>query len=456
VLGVLLLRRRGLSASGGVDPYLVCVPVLLAAAAALVALRVVPWPLRQAGRLAARTRSAVAFLGLARAGRGAPAIVGPLAVLVVAIATGVFCSVVTSTLDDARDRASVLQIPADAELTGFRFAPGTADRLAALPGVTAVAPLVDYPGTSIQLGGGAEFARLFIVDPETFQRVTQLSGVDAALPAVLTGARAGGPAPAVVSASLAGDFRGEGSAFTRLGRYEFTTAAVADTFPGLGTGVDRFVVLPWPALPESSSAAQLAPNRFLIAGDTFDVDAVRQLGDSAQVIEVSSASDAPDLPTEVTTRAELRDRLERTGANQVLRYTFAAGTAGAGVLALLAIGFTVLAEARTRGQALSRLRTMGLSGRQSRRLLIFELVPLVCAAVLSGAIVGVLLPRLLAPTLGLDTFTAGSPATIHLDPLLLAGLLAVIVAALGVAVVFENIVNRRMRLGEVLRLGEEG
>ena len=68
VLGVLLVRRRGLAASDGVDPYLVVVPVLLAVAVALVVLRLLPWPLRLAGRLAARARGAVPFLGLAGAG----------------------------------------------------------------------------------------------------------------------------------------------------------------------------------------------------------------------------------------------------------------------------------------------------------------------------------------------------------------------------------------------------
>ena len=97
-LGVFLLRRRGLAPDGGVDPYLVSVPVLLAIGTALIALRVLPWPLRLVGRIAARARGAVLFLGLARAGRGAPVTIGPLAVLVIAITTGVFSGVVASTI----------------------------------------------------------------------------------------------------------------------------------------------------------------------------------------------------------------------------------------------------------------------------------------------------------------------------------------------------------------------
>jgi putative ABC transport system permease protein len=350
---------------------------------------------------------------------------------------------------------AALQIPADAELTGFRFAPETADRLAAVPGVTAVTPVLDYPGASIRAGGRTEDVRFVVVDPDTFRRVAERSGIDAAIPPALASARGGGPAPAVVSAEVAADFRNGAAAVTRVGRFDFSVAAVADSFPGLGVDPGRFIVLPWQALPRSPSGPPM-PNRFLVAGHGFTVDALREVGDDGQRAYAGNTTGVLSQPTEVTTRAGFREGLESTGANQVLTFAFIVGSAGSAVLALLAIGFTVLAEARSRGRALSRLRTMGLSGRQSRGLLVYELVPLVGVAILAGALVGVLLPKVLGPTLGLDAFTSGEPARIRLDPLLVAGLLALVVVALGAAVAFENIINRRMRLGAVLRLGEEG
>jgi putative ABC transport system permease protein len=42
-----------------------------------------------------------------------------------------------------------------------------------------------------------------------------------------------------------------------------------------------------------------------------------------------------------------------------------------------------------------------------------------------------------------------------LDPLLVAGLLGLVAVAVATATGFESLVNRRMRLGEVLRLGDE-
>jgi putative ABC transport system permease protein len=147
--------------------------------------------------------------------------------------------------------------------------------------------------------------------------------------------------------------------------------------------------------------------------------------------------------------------LERTGANEVLTLAFTVGAAGGTALAVLAVAFAVVADAAGRGRTLSRLRTLGLSAAGGRRLLVYELVPLVVVAASTGAAVGVALPRLLGPTLGLAAFAPGVPIRDHLDPLVVGGVLVLVVLGLLAGLVVENLVNRRMRLGEVLRLGEE-
>jgi putative ABC transport system permease protein len=161
------------------------------------------------------------------------------------------------------------------------------------------------------------------------------------------------------------------------------------------------------------------------------------------------------VPAAVQTWQAHRHDLDRTGANEVLTLAFTVGTIGGTILAVLAVGFAVIADARTRGRVLSRLRTMGLSGGQGRRLLIYELVPLVAVAAVAGGAVGVALPRLLGSTLGLSAFTAGVAAEIRLDPLVVGGVLALVVVGLVAGLMVEYLVNRRMRLGEVLRVGEE-
>jgi putative ABC transport system permease protein len=461
-VGTLLLRRRGLTATAGVDPYLASVPVLLAAAAAVIALRIFPAPVRWLGRMAARARGSVLFLGLTRTGRAAPASVGPVAVLVVAIATGVFSAVVTTTVDEARDRATDVAVPSDLRLTGGPFTPETTGRIAALAGVDAVAPLATGPARPVFSDTGRNARRLtqsliMAVDMPAFARVAAASGVRLDLPSALLAARRGdGPVPAVVSPVIAAELRGAGAADLQGVLYRFRVAAIAEEFPSVPPGARSFVVLPLQALPASASK-QALPTGFLVAGARADPAALVAAGDRGHLDWLASAAPgtAADAATAVTTWREHRHDLERSGVNEVLRFTFAAGAAGGTALALLAVGFTVLAGARARGMALSRLRTMGMSPAQGRRLLALELAPLVGLGVLTGAVVGAVLPHLLAPALGLRSFSAGRAVGVHLDSVVIGGVLGLVLLGLVTALTVEYTINRRLRLGDVLRLGEE-
>lgn len=462
-LGGWLLRRRGPGDDGAVDAYLAAVPALAAVAVALLVLRVLPAPLRLLDRVAARARGALLFLGVARAGRGAPVTTGPLAVLVVAVSTAVFGAVVTDTVGRARDTAADLTVPADAWLTGYAFTPATGGRLAALPGVHAVAAARVESNRSVLTDAGRQAepvttARILVVDAPAFARVVADSGVDVTVPAVLSAAVGGASVPAVVSPRVAAALAGGGAADVQNRLYPFRVAAVADTFPGVDLGTDRFVVLPWQALTEYAHTP-IVPNRYLLAVDGHDPAALLRVADDGQrqwqaaVLGVDVTE--PELPARLVTRHAYRQGLDRGGANDVLTLAFTVGAVGGGVLALLAVGFAVLADARSRARMLSRLRTLGFSEGQGRRLLVYELVPPVAVAALAGAAVGVALPWLLGPALGLSAFTPGVRVGWRLDPLVGGAVLALVAAGLAAGLAVEMLVNRRMRLGEVLRLGEE-
>lgn len=470
-LGAFLLRRRGLTLDGSVDPLLVSVPVLLAVAAALIALRAYPWPLRLLSRAAARARGSVAFLGTARAGRAATT--GPLVVVVLAVATAAFCGVVAAGIENGRDRAAARAVPGDVRVDGERFAPDTTEALAALPGVRAVAPLLVEPGQRPyvdQAGrfGGIGETRVVLVDLARFAEVARRAGVPVTVPDPLRATTDGTtPLPALVSPALADEFADAGLADpagrrpawldVQGNRLPMRTAATVEEFPLVDRDVTRFVVLPWPALP-ADAPHPLAPTGFLLAGDRVDPAAVtRVVGEGQQRYQRAgtiSGGERPRQPT-VTTRSAVRAELGGSGVNGLLVFGFAIGAVGGGVLGLLALAFAVLAGARGRGQVLSRLRTMGLSRRQWRGLLLVELTPLVLVSVLTGAVVGALLPVLLTPVLGLPAFTGGVAVRARFEPGLVAGVLGLAVLALGFAVAVEALNNRRMRLGEVLRLGEE-
>ncbi|MGR6318084.1 ABC transporter permease [Micromonospora soli] len=471
VLGAFLLRRRGLTLDGSVDPLLVSVPVLLAVAAALVALRAYPWPLRLLSRAAARARGSVAFLGTARAGRAATT--GPLVVVVLAVATAAFCGVVAAGIETGRDRAAGRAVPGDVLVNGERFAPDTTQALAALPGVRAVAPLVLVTGVrpyADQAGrfGGVGDTRVLLVDGVRFAEVARRAGVPVTVPDPLRTTGDGStPLPALVSPALAEEFADAGLADRDGGRPAWLdvqgnrlpvrTAATVKEFPLLDRSVTRFVVLPWPTLP-AGAPHQLAPTGFVLAGDRVDPAGVAGVVDEGQRryqrIGGVTGGEPPRAP-EVLTRSAVRAELGGSGVNGLLVFGFSIGAVGGGALGLLALAFAVLAGARSRGQVLSRLRTMGLSRRQWRGLLLVELTPLVLVSVLTGAVVGALLPVLLTPVLGLPAFTGGVAVQVRFEPGLVAGVLGLALVALGFAIAVEALNNRRMRLGEVLRLGEE-
>ncbi|WP_422738996.1 hypothetical protein ACN263_06980 [Micromonospora sp. WMMD729] len=463
-LAAVLLRRRGLTL-GEVDPLLVSVPVLLAVAAAVLALRAYPWPLLLVSRFAARTRGSVAFLGTARAGRSTVA--APLVVVVLAIGTAAFCAVVAAGVDASRGRAAERVVPADALIRGERFAPDTVDALNGLPGVRATTPVLierdqrlatDEVGTDARIGQ----TMVLLVDGPGLARVTNESGVDVTVPDALRTAQAvPGALPAIVSPAVAADLARadlRDSAFVSVQgqRYEFRVAGTQDSFPVLPADTDRFVILPWQALPPRATTP--APTSLLVAGDQLDAEALRQAGDQGQLrFQQQGAVTGRERPLGVTvdTRAGVRHQLGDGGANGVLAFGFVGGAVGGTVLGLLAIAFTVLAGARARGQVLSRLRTLGLSRRQWRGLLLVELTPLVGMSVLTGALVGAVLPLVLNPVLGLTAFTGGVPVRVAFERGLVVAVVALGAVALGFAVVVEALNNRRLRLGEVLRLGEE-
>ena len=103
LLGVYLLRRRGLEASGfgasgRFDPFLAAVPVLLGLACGIALLRLHPYPLRAAARATQRTKGLALHLGLSRAARQQETSAVPALVLVVALSIAAFSAAMAATI----------------------------------------------------------------------------------------------------------------------------------------------------------------------------------------------------------------------------------------------------------------------------------------------------------------------------------------------------------------------
>lgn len=102
LVGVYLLRRRGLADQQGLDPYLAAVPLLLGLAAGIVAVRLYPWPMRFLAAAAGRRRDLVPALALRRVARQPGVTAGPLLVLLLGVSVSVFAGVMAATLAHAQ------------------------------------------------------------------------------------------------------------------------------------------------------------------------------------------------------------------------------------------------------------------------------------------------------------------------------------------------------------------
>lgn len=103
LVGVYLLRRRGLADQQGFDPYLAAVPLLLGLAAGIVAVRIYPLPVRFLAAAAGRRRDLVPSLALRRVARQPGVTAAPLLVLLLGVSVSVFAAVMAATLTRAQE-----------------------------------------------------------------------------------------------------------------------------------------------------------------------------------------------------------------------------------------------------------------------------------------------------------------------------------------------------------------
>ncbi|MFK8909995.1 FtsX-like permease family protein, partial [Streptomyces sp. YS-3] len=416
---VYALRRR--STAAGSDSLVSSAPVLIGVIAALVLVRLYPLPLRWAARPAARLRGTVGFLSLARAGRAPGGGVLPLLALLTALTTAAFGGSVLAGVADARDRAALYTTGADARIDSQGpLPPGLADRVAKVGGVSRVtAAHVEY---GVALPSGDKVA-VIGADPSPYARLTAGTGLGAIRADDLK-ARRGGALTAIASPKVAADL-GRGPREVRVAGYRLMIEVVA-------------VRERTPAVPRSdfllvdvAGLGAREPTTLLVAGTDLDAAALRR------TVTPSRSPDAPTVHLRSETRHQLVDSPLQSGAEGVYGAAVAAG-AGYAVLALL---LSLLRGAPERSALLARLRTMGLTRRQGRRLLILEALPQAALAALGGALTGWAATELLAPGVDLTGLAlAASPSTaaagggLRTDPLsLLVPAVCVVALAAGVA-----------------------
>ncbi|MFJ9353382.1 ABC transporter permease [Streptomyces mirabilis] len=390
---VVALRRRGASSAG--DLLVSAAPVLVGLIAALVLVRLYPLPLRWAARPAARGRGVVGFLSLARAGRSSTVGVAlPLLALLLALTTAAFGGSVLAGVSDARDRAALLATGADARIAGpgevTPLPAGVAGAVRKVAGVRAVTA-VRIERTAELTSGGAgakEGLTLIGVEPASYARLARQTGLGAFPAEVLKpkgaqGAGTGRVLNAVASPGLAERLGRAPRRITSLaGDITVRIAAVRSRTPA-APGADFLLV-------DAAGLTHSDPTALLATGAALDAPALRAA--------VRGAGKGLTVTSRDEERAALSDAPLQAGAERI--YTTAA-LAGAGY-AVLALLLSLLQSAPERAALLARLRTMGLTSRQGRRLLSLDALPQALLASSGGMLAGWATVRLLAPGIDLE------------------------------------------------------
>ncbi|MEV8068739.1 FtsX-like permease family protein [Streptomyces sp. NPDC085995] len=452
------LRRRGVADGSGTsgttgatgspgtsgasgDQLVSLAPVLIGVIAALLLVRLYPLPLRWLMRPAARLRGAVGHLSLARAGRTTVSAVLPLLALLTALTTAAFGGSVLTGVAEARDRTALSAVGADARVQGAGELPaGLAGQLRRTPGVRTVTEAgVDYRAKA---GSNLTPVTLAGVAPADYAALAARTGLGA-FPAgrLRQPADHAAPLPALASPSVAAA-RGTAPFTVQPADGPTVTVrivAVRDRTPAV-PGTD-FLVVDRAGL----NGGKATTTTLLVTGDHLDAAALRRAAGASASVRLRSAE-----------RARYVDSPLQSGAERVYLAAVAAGV-GYAVLALL---LALLRAAPERAALLARLRTMGLTRAQGRRLLVLESLPQALLAAAGGALTGWATIRLLSP--GIDLTAVALPASaaaaggaaLRTDPLSLAlPATAVLLLAVGVAVAQAWWTGRRGSVRE-LRAGD--
>ncbi|MBW8482875.1 FtsX-like permease family protein [Actinomadura parmotrematis] len=451
VAAAVVARQRGAAGQAelGADPLVSAMPVLLAVAAGLVVLHVYPFPLRLLARALRRGRSAVAFLGVARAARGGLVSALPLVVLLLAAALAGFTASVRLALGEGQERAAWQKVGADAVVAADGLDLHAVDRVKRVPGVTDAigAQVVANANlkTRASFTSGAQVT-VVQVDLAAYRRlaggarefvpVGGAKGGALATPAALRDAGGGG-GPYVLS---------QQDAVT----VDLATVTPARGFPGQPPG-DPLVIVPYGTLESSRTiAGQAPPTMVLAAGEHVDGRALR-----AAAAEVTPEWARATLT--VRTRADAHRELAALPLIAVVHDAFRDGVVAAALCGILTVGLMLVVGARARARSVAHLQVLGFGRRGRRALAVMEVAPVLLVAAVAGWALGVLLPVIAGPLVDLRPYTAGfTVPAFAVDPVASAVLGGALLLAAAAAVAVDAAFDARDRLGAVLRTEDEG
>jgi putative ABC transport system permease protein len=426
VAGAVLLRERGVrgtSSAGGLaeaDPLLAAVPALVGVAAALVVVRLLPYPMRLLAALARRRRDLVPVLAMRRATQGT-GLAPILVVLMTTAAIGTFSSAVLVHLDRAAETVAWGEVGAAYRIDEHSGSISTRFDPDALPGVEASAAVW---ARSMAVGDRNLRIEVVALDVADYDAVTAGTPADPHLPLDLYGS-APQVIPLVASRALAerpdGMAPGTELRMTVQG-YSFPARVVAtrDDLPGL-VSESLFLIVSRDQIKALYPTVPLAPTSIFLRAPV-DADEAIRAAVRAQL--------PPETP--VISRAAQTAALRTSPISRAVE-------SGIALAAIIAISYAALAVAASlalagaaRAVEVAHLRTMGLTGRQAAGLVVVEHGPGVLLAFALGTALGLGIFLGIRDGLGLELLVGSRVAVpITIEPAQLLVVLGVIVAVIG-------------------------
>jgi putative ABC transport system permease protein len=449
VAGIVAFRDQGAQAGSDVNLYTSSAPVLVAIPAVIVVLRLYPLVLRGLVRAYARSSRAPAFLGLALASRTALTPALPALVLVLALTVAAFAGMVRDAVINGEVAASWQTVGADATVTpsypalSFTISPAAARAVAAVPGVTHAAEVVNEFWTT----PAGRQVNVLAVDPASYAELAARTPGFPPVPAGLlaTPGESGSPQPVLVSPQAAADL---GTAAVTLSTRQASlrpvqvrVAGVISSTPALPAG-GAFVIMPLAAIKSTITPPAPTPvNEILLTGGSID---------HTRLTAVVRHT-LPDA--DMTFRSDVLSALTGGPLQHGAFTLFSLAVVVAALLGLAVMLLELALGAAEREATLARLATMGLGEGQQAWVVALEVLPAVIAAAAAAWACALALPQALGPDLDLSVFT-GSSVTVKLAAdvasfaVPLAGLAVLAAVALGI-----EIRSGRSRGAASLRVG---
>lgn len=473
--------RQALGANSS-SPLLLVTPALLLLAGALVVLRVFPMGAGLGARLAVKRRGLTTLLAFSQVERTPGRYSRMTLLLVLAVGLGLFAITFDASLQrNASDRAAYM-VGTDMRVAEALPLKGGADKkvaeqLAAVPGVRGVSPAI-RSSASVATNLDTLKVDTLGIDTATFGKVAgpiswrddyasrPLDGLLSDMKAheLQSGADASVPVWVLVSDNFAQQAHVQvGDKFTlqlndtAIGQTTFVVGAIVQEFPTLYPqhAPGGFIVM---NLHDNITAVFNTSAKIPAANEFW----VRTSGTTAAQTAVTQA--LKTINPEAGDVLSLRDAASATATNPVavgMRGLLLVGAFTAALLAVLGSIIQSLLASRQRSEQFAVLRTVGMTSRQIRQLLLSEQLVVYLFGLLGGTILGLILTVATLPFMQFSDMTL-DPSQVGVPPYALtfnASSLLYFYLALLVAFALALIIASRyaasIGLGKALRIGED-